>query len=147
MKKNLKHRSYGIILFHKFPRSMKFLILKHKKGHWAFPKGHGEKNERKIDTAKRELYEETGIKDINFLSRKVFLKEKYKYYNRLNQKVDKIVEYFIAEALNDKVTICNHEIMNYKWLSLNLAEKKITFLQGKKLLLEANKIILKKRKN
>ena len=30
--------------------------------HYCFPGGHAEKNETPIDTAKREVYEETGIK-------------------------------------------------------------------------------------
>ncbi|GAC1390979.1 MAG: hypothetical protein NVSMB46_01980 [Candidatus Saccharimonadales bacterium] len=32
---------------------------------WSFPKGHVEKNEDVLEAAKREVYEETGIKDFN----------------------------------------------------------------------------------
>ena len=139
----LKHRSYGIILFHRFPRSIKYLILKHKKGHWAFPKGHGNGDESKMETALRELYEETKIKDIRFITDKIMLKEKYIYYNRRNQKIDKIVEYFVAESGTTDVKICKKEILNYKWLTLNSAEKIITFEQSKQILKEADKIVTK----
>ena len=39
----------------------KVLIIKHKYGHISFPKGHVEDNESEIDTAIREVKEETGI--------------------------------------------------------------------------------------
>ncbi len=56
-----KNHSVGIILFHRFPRKIMYLLLKQHQGHWGFPKGHIEKGERLIDTAVRELREETGI--------------------------------------------------------------------------------------
>ena len=31
---------------------------------WSFPKGHVDKDETPLETAKREVYEETGIKDV-----------------------------------------------------------------------------------
>ncbi len=34
---------------------------------WSLPKGHLEKGEDKIDAAKREIYEESGIKDLKFI--------------------------------------------------------------------------------
>ena len=61
-----KDKSVGIILYCKFPRSLKFLILKHKKGHWSFAKGHRDKGESTLDTTKRELFEEAGIKNVDF---------------------------------------------------------------------------------
>ena len=36
-------------------------------GHWDFPKGHVDKGETEIETATRELEEETGIKKIILL--------------------------------------------------------------------------------
>ena len=57
-----KHHSIGIILFFRSPRKIKYLLLKQHQGHWGFPKGHIEKGEKYIETAVRELKEETGIK-------------------------------------------------------------------------------------
>jgi len=34
---------------------------------WSLPKGHVEKNETILDAAKREIYEETGLKNISYI--------------------------------------------------------------------------------
>ena len=58
-------KSCGIVLFH----SEDFLLIQHsvklgEKGHWDFPKGHMERGETEIQTALREVEEETGLKDL-----------------------------------------------------------------------------------
>lgn len=35
---------------------------------WSLPKGHVDGDESYLDTARREIYEETGIKDLEFIS-------------------------------------------------------------------------------
>ena len=60
-------KSCGVVLFN----SDRFLLLQHNNevsgadGHWDFPKGHVESGEEEIDTALRELKEETNIEDVN----------------------------------------------------------------------------------
>ena len=44
----------------------KVLLIKQTKGHWGFPKGHVEKNETEIETAIREVKEETNNSDDHF---------------------------------------------------------------------------------
>ena len=39
----------------------KLLLVKHNVGHWGFPKGHMEKDEIEIQTAIREVKEETNV--------------------------------------------------------------------------------------
>ena len=62
-------KSCGIILFH----SDEFLVIQHPtesndvKGHWDFPKGHVEDNETELETATRELQEETGIDNFKLI--------------------------------------------------------------------------------
>ena len=135
-----KHHSVGIILFYTFPRSRKYLLVKQHQGHWGFPKGHIEKDETYFETAVRELKEETGIKKIEFLKKKIFLRDNYSFYNT-NAKIIKIVDYFIAESLVNKVKIDNYEILNFKWLTYDKAIDKLTFKESKKILKQANKII------
>lgn len=134
------NHSVGIILFHRFPRKIMYLLLKQHQGHWGFPKGHIEKGEKLIDTAVRELKEETGIKKINFIKKKVLLKDEYSFKNG-KSKVNKNVDYYIAESLVDKVKIDGKEIINYKWLSLEKSYDRLTFNKSKKILKRANKII------
>ncbi|MBK6536405.1 MAG: NUDIX domain-containing protein [Ignavibacteria bacterium] len=70
-----KDKAIGVIVYFEFPRSTKYLIVKHKKGHWSFAKGHKEKDESSIQTARRELYEEAGIKEVEFLAKKILARE------------------------------------------------------------------------
>lgn len=139
-----KDKSVGVILFYRFPRSLKFLILKHKKGHWSFAKGHRNKGETLIQTAKRELKEEAGISGVRFLSKKVLIRETYFFKNKNKEKVKKSVEYFIACSDKKNVKVDKKEITNYKWCSVKVSQKVITFRQSRNTLKKANSIVLKK---
>jgi 8-oxo-dGTP pyrophosphatase MutT (NUDIX family) len=119
------------------------LILKHKKGHWSFAKGHREKGETSIDTAKRELLEEAGIDDVKFISKKILLKEKYTFLNRDDFEVRKEVSYFIAGTKTKRVKIDKKEIINYEWCTLKAAEKLITYKQSRKTIKKADSLITK----
>jgi ADP-ribose pyrophosphatase YjhB (NUDIX family) len=63
----------------------KVVVVKQQKGTFSLPKGHLEGNERLIDTAYREIYEETGLK-----------KEDLKLL--LNNRFKKIKIYSISES-------------------------------------------------
>jgi tRNA nucleotidyltransferase (CCA-adding enzyme) len=139
----LQDKSIGVILYCKFPRSLKFLILKHRKGHWSFAKGHREKGETSIETAKRELHEEAGIDDAKFISKKILLKEKYTFLNREQFEVRKEVRYYIAGTKTKRIKIDNKEIINYEWCTLKAAEKLITYKQSRKTIKKADSLITK----
>lgn len=63
----LKHFCVTVYIFDK--ETEKFVFLKHKKlQKWLPAGGHIEENENPIDAAKREVFEETGIKNLNFIS-------------------------------------------------------------------------------
>ena len=55
-------KSCGAIVFCIFEDGPRVLLLKHRLGHWDFPKGHVEAGETETETAKREVKEETGLK-------------------------------------------------------------------------------------
>ena len=62
-KKKSIHAAGGIVYRqNKSSGEPEFLILQHRYGkYWSFPKGRMEKGETFLDTAKREIHEETGI--------------------------------------------------------------------------------------
>ena len=61
--KKVEAKSYGVIPIFKGKDGFYILLVKNSKGgHWGLPKGTPEKDEKPIDTAKRELFEETGFK-------------------------------------------------------------------------------------
>lgn len=61
-----KEKSAGAVIIN----DKKVLLLHYSSGHWDFPKGHIEKGETELETAKREVKEETGldIKDFEIIS-------------------------------------------------------------------------------
>ncbi|MBU4481989.1 NUDIX domain-containing protein [Patescibacteria group bacterium] len=113
--------------------------MHHQVGHWSFPKGRVEKGETEIETAKRELIEETGIKDFKILNDLYFI-EKYSFEEG-NKKYDKEVKYFVALIKDPKVKILESELQDYKWLDFDNALELITFQGAKNILKEVNKII------
>jgi len=141
-----KDFSTGVLVFYRGKKKIKYLLIKHSKGHWGFPKGHRNKSETKLQAAVRELREETGLKDIELLSRKIMLSDIYKFVNGSGIKIVKTVDYYIGESKTKKVKIDNNEIVNYIWLSAEKSLIILTFPEQKKTLIKANKIILKNTK-
>ncbi|MBU2530139.1 MAG: NUDIX hydrolase [Elusimicrobia bacterium] len=91
---------------------------------WTFPKGHLEKNETPEDAAMREVREETGytcrIKD-------KLLTAHYSLF-RNGFKVDKTVDWFMMEIIGDRGEVeTPDEISDLKWLSINEAEKILSY--------------------
>ena len=52
--------SYGAVVIEKTPAGFMVLVVGGYHG-WSFPKGHQEANETPVETARREVLEETGI--------------------------------------------------------------------------------------
>ena len=62
---------YGVIVVYKGEENLFLILQQHdepiSKGSWTFPKGHHEGSESPRETTLRELEEETGITNIEFL--------------------------------------------------------------------------------
>lgn len=54
-------KSCGVIPYRRNQENIEYLILLQTNGCWSFPKGHMEPGETEIQTALRELREETGL--------------------------------------------------------------------------------------
>ena len=120
--------------------SAKYLLLHYEAGHWDFPKGNQEKNEKEEQTAAREIKEETGIEDIEFLDG---FKEAIKYfYKKGEETVYKEVVFFLIQSATEKVEL-SREHVGYAWMSYEHAQKKLTFNTSKDLLRKANQFLYK----
>ena len=139
-----KDFSIGVVIFCEDKEKVEYLLLKHKQGHWSFSKGHPDEGEEKLETALRELKEETGIRELILLNKEPVLKEKYKFINKKSKHVSKNVEYFIGEVKDKTGHVDGKEILDYKWCSYQTGFNTITFNESKNILNEANKIIHKK---
>lgn len=133
-------RSAGAIIFRKEGNIPFFLLLHYPgfrgpKGHWDFPKGNIEKGEKLEETVKRELQEETGIKEITIING---FKETIKYFFKFEGKnILKFVTFLLAETKEKEVKI-SHEHIGFKWLPFNKAEVQLTHENAKEILQKAN---------
>ncbi len=143
--------SAGAIVFRKEKNQIYYLLLHYQSGHWDFPKGHIEKGEKPEDTVRREVEEETGIKDIKILPG---FKEYIKYFFRRNYGlkkeekkkapwVFKIVEFYLAETKTKEIKL-SFEHKDFKWLSFQDALRQLTFKNAKDILKKANDYLVKK---
>ncbi len=119
-----------------------FLVVKHQDGHWSFPKGHKDGLETDIESAKRELYEETGIKNIDIKNEKFEVSYEYEKNNIREQKT---VYYFLAEVLGESEGIpenFKNEILENEFVSLEEAKRRINFENYNDLLEKLKNIFL-----
>ncbi len=138
--KRIEERSAGAIVFYEGGGTREYLLLKHHKGHWDLPKGNIEPGEVPLETAKREVFEETGIRKLRFYNG--FMKKIEYYYRRKNALVHKEVIFFLAESFTRKVVISD-EHKGYAWLTYDEALDLATFKNTKRLIKEAETFINK----
>ena len=126
-------KSCGFVLFN----SDEFLLIQHPtkskgdEGHWDFPKGHVEGIETELETAKRELIEETGIAEFRIFNG---FRHRIEYnFSKDNRIVSKEVIFFLAES-NIKDVKLSSEHQNFIWLNFNLAYSKLTYANAKEVL-------------
>lgn len=143
-----KEKSAGAVVFRREGKKTKYLLLHYESGHWDFPRGHIERGEKEQETARREILEETGIIELDFIrgfrvSTKWFFKKKAgkRYFN-----VHKTAVLFLAETKARRVKI-SHEHIGYKWLFYEKAVKQATFDNTKNLLEKAASFLNTKNKN
>jgi bis(5'-nucleosidyl)-tetraphosphatase len=123
--------SFGIIPLKRCDGEWQVLIINHRRGsHWGFPKGHSEPGEKPMETASRELIEETGLSVIRFISETPFV-EHYVFFAR-GHCVQKSVTYFVAEVAGE-LQLQAEEIEMAKWVPLNEVEKHLTFKEAQSL--------------
>lgn len=135
-------RSFGVIPVYRKDGQAYFLLIRHNSGHWAFPKGHAEPSESEIETARRELREETGICDVTLHPEPVFEESYIKTaWNDPRQTVTKVVRYFLGIVHDPRVRIQVAEIQDYKWATYDEAHAIITFDSSRRLLEQAAQVL------
>ena len=127
-------KSCGLVVFN----SNKILLLKYSAnntqgegGHWDFPKGHVEQNETELETALRELEEETGISKVEIIAD---FRHSISYtFSRRSESISKEVIFFLASTVEKRVTL-SHEHIDYAWLDFNNALEKLTYDNARQIL-------------
>jgi bis(5'-nucleosidyl)-tetraphosphatase len=135
-------KSAGAVIFRREGDKIFYLLLHYpgashraKKDYWDFPKGHIEKGEEIEDTVKREVFEETGLKDIKFIEG---FKETIKYFFKFQGKnILKFVTFYLAETKEEKIKI-SFEHLDFAWLPFKEALERVTFPNAKRILKKAH---------
>lgn len=128
--KEVKETSFGIIPFLHEETDPKVFIVKHANGNfWGFPKGHSDHvNESAIQTAVRELKEETSLEVLEVYDQNTF-EERYTFI-RKDEKVLKTVMLFLAKTTTD-YQVDGVEILEAKWVLLKDLAMHLTYKEAK----------------
>ena len=132
----LHEKSCGAIVYRKYHGNTEILLIKHvNSGHWSFPKGHVEGDETEVETAKREILEETGI-EVNL---DPTFRETVSYSPKKD--TQKIVVYFIAKAKNTDYIPQEDEIAEIKWVEIDRAGSVLAYDNDRSIVNKAKKFI------
>jgi 8-oxo-dGTP pyrophosphatase MutT (NUDIX family) len=111
------------------------LLLQYPQGHWDLPKGHIEDTDSGyLETARRELKEETGISEFDFVS-KFEERTEYTYHYKGKKRTKQVFWYL---AVTEKISIkLSKEHRNYMWLDWSQAIELVTHGEAKRILKSA----------
>ena len=132
----LHEKSCGAIVYRRFHGNIEILLIKHiNSGHWSFPKGHVEGDETELETARREIKEETGLD--------VILDQTFRETVSYSPKRDtqKIVVYFLALARNYDFVPQEEEIAEIRWVDIVRAARMLTYENDKTIVNKARAAI------
>lgn len=101
--------------------AQKVLLVKQTKGHWSFPKGHMENGESEVQTAIREVKEETNVDAIPDESKR-YVEE----YIMDNGNMKQVI-FFVSKVGSGEIKAQESEIKEVMWLPLEKALETITY--------------------
>jgi len=127
------------VVYLKKDNTVNYLLLHYEAGHWDFVKGNVEPNESEKSTVLRELQEETGIVDAQFIEG---FKERVEYfYRRQGATIHKEVIFYLMETHTEKVEL-SFEHVGFVWLDYQHAIEKLNFSNAKKVLQKAQEFLV-----
>lgn len=129
----------GGIVFRHGKSGIEILLIQDAKDRWTIPKGHIEEGETAQQTARREIGEEAGLKDVDVLG---WLGKIHFRYRRIDKLVLMTTQIYLVRAKGDTNAIKKEEWMNgIKWFSFHDALDAIEYEDIGKLMLLAMKRI------
>ena len=135
---DVKHeQSAGAVVFRRTPEGLRFLLLKIREPfrppyepYWGLPKGHIETGEASQQSAAREVEEEAGLTDLNFIDgfeEQIVVDFTRQITGELPpERVQKTVTYFLAETKTEQVKI-EEPHLDHAWLSPEEAAETVKY--------------------
>jgi tRNA nucleotidyltransferase (CCA-adding enzyme) len=106
-------KSCGAVIFRQVDGERLYLAVEYKKekGYWGLVKGHVESGESELETARREIYEETGLADLIFV-------DGFRVETRYQPtpSVTKLVVFFVGETQTPDINYLWDEHVAHRWL-------------------------------
>jgi 8-oxo-dGTP pyrophosphatase MutT (NUDIX family) len=129
----------GGIVFRHGEKGVEILLIQDAKDRWTIPKGHIEEGETAQQTAKREIGEEAGLKEVDVLG---WLGKIHFRYRRIDKLVLMTTQIYLVRAKGDTNDIQKEEWMNgIQWFGFHDALDAIEYEDIGKLMLLAMKRI------
>jgi bis(5'-nucleosidyl)-tetraphosphatase len=118
--------SCGAVVYHNDLGRLRFVVIRQRNGrHYGFPKGHMENGETELQTAYREIKEETGL-EVRIIPN---ARAETTYSPRFM--VRKKVIYFLAEAEHENAVAQPEEVSDIMWLDEDDVMKTLTYNNDK----------------
>lgn len=141
MKKFEREFSSGGIVVKSRASKPKILLIKDPFGKWTWPKGNIDKGETPLDAAKREIAEETGLKNIQVVSK---IGQSNYFYRREKKLIYKTVYFYLFKfSGKEALSIEKREIEDGRWFSEEEALSRLGYEGAKERLKKAIKVYVR----
>ncbi|MFP4113478.1 MAG: NUDIX domain-containing protein [Spirochaetota bacterium] len=135
-RKRKSRKSCGAVIYRVKMRRPYYLVVQHENGgHWGFPKGHAVAGETEMETAAREIAEETGL-HVGF--RDGFFQRLYYLTPKERRKE---VVFFLSRVRSPRVRTQRSEIRAHRWLPYWETRELLTYENTKLVLDEASSFL------
>jgi 8-oxo-dGTP pyrophosphatase MutT (NUDIX family) len=118
-------RASGVIVYYLDQHEPHFLLIRSRRDRsWGFPKGHLLEGEDPLSGAMRELWEETGMREVTLVPG--FIEHVSYRVNRAGKFRQKTVTYFLGQVTTLTVRL-SEEHSEHRWAVVEDARKTLTF--------------------
>ncbi len=134
-----REKSCGAVVFTRVNGKIRYVVVRSLNGIYGFPKGHMEKGETEVQTARREIKEETGL-NIRII-RGFRTSEEYFLLRDGKPETKKRVVYFLAEYKKQSFSVQKSELSEINLMAYQEAMNSFQHDSTKRILTEADRFL------